>query len=227
LSSIALEAAQKEATSIRVAIVDEDGSQHSSLLYDFLKHMPNVVLLDVEVASWIDDALTKEARAVIRIPKGFGNNLSKGLRGEVELYVVVKSLSVSEGGVQSAVSELLNRFSRALSTVIISTHAPSLDASNVLNPLIVESRTVFKGEVVDVLPERFISSAIGQSLMMPIMMLIIMVLASQTALVSIAIEKEEKTLETLLTLPLKRVTVLWGKLVGSAVVAASRSARFP
>ncbi len=189
--------------------------------------MPNVVLLDVEVASWIDDALTKEARAVIRIPKGFGNNLSKGLRGEVELYVVVKSLSVSEGGVQSAVSELLNRFSRALSTVIISTHAPSLDASNVLNPLIVESRTVFKGEVVDVLPERFISSAIGQSLMMPIMMLIIMVLASQTALVSIAIEKEEKTLETLLTLPLKRVTVLWGKLVGSAVVAASRSARFP
>jgi len=37
--------------------------------------MPNVVLLDVEVASWIDDALTKETRAVIRIPKGFGNNL--------------------------------------------------------------------------------------------------------------------------------------------------------
>jgi len=52
------------------------------------------------------------------------------------------------------------------------------------------------------------------------MMLIIMVLASQTAVTSIAIEKEEKTLETLLTLPVKRVTVLWGKLVGSTIVAA-------
>jgi len=65
---------------------------------------------------------------------------------------------------------------------------------------------VFKGEVVNVSLEHFISSAVGQSLMM----LIMMVLASQTALVSIAIEKEEETLETLLTLPVKRVTVLWG-----------------
>ena len=220
LSSIALEATQRETASIQVAIVDEDCSQYSSLLRDLLKRMPNVILLDVEGASWIDDALAKDARAVIRISKGFSDNLSKGLRGEVELHVVVKSLGVSEGGVQSALSELLNSFSRALSTAIISAQAPGLNASNVLNPITVESRTLFKGEVVDVSPEHFISSVMGQSLMMPTMMLIIMVLASQTAVVSIAIEKEEKTLETLLTLPVKRVTVLWGKLVGSTVVVA-------
>jgi ABC-2 type transport system permease protein len=220
LSSIAMESAQKELASIRVALVDEDRSQYSSLVKDVLSRMPNVILVDVEGANWMDDALAQDARAIIRIPDGFGENLSKGLRGNVELYVVVKSLSMSESGVQGALSGALSYISRALSMVIIGAHAPGLNAINVLNPLIVESRTVFKGEVVDAPPERFVSSAIAQSFTMPIMMLIIMVLASQTAVTSIAIEKEEKTLETLLTLPVKRVTVLWGKLVGSTIVAA-------
>jgi ABC-2 type transport system permease protein len=220
LSSIAMESAQREVASIRVALVDEDRSQYSSLMHDVLKYMPNVVLVDVEGANWMDKALTQDVRAVMRIPEGFGENLSKGLRGEVELYVVVKSLSVGESGVQGTLNEALSYLSRALSTVIISAHAPSLNATNVLSPMIVKSMAVFKGEVVNTPPERFVSSAIVQSFMMPIMMLIIMLLASQTAVTSIAIEKEEKTLETLLTLPVKRVTVLWGKLVGSTIVAA-------
>jgi ABC-2 type transport system permease protein len=200
LSSIAMESAQREVASIRVALVDEDRSQYSSLMHDVLKYMPNVVLVDVEGANWMDKALTQDVRAVMRIPEGFGENLSKGLRGEVELYVVVKSLSVGESGVQGTLNEALSYLSRALSTVIISAHAPSLNATNVLSPMIVKSRAVFKGEVVNTPPERFVSSAIVQSFMMPIMMLIIMVLASQTAV--------------------KRVTVLWGKLVGSTIVAA-------
>jgi ABC-2 type transport system permease protein len=39
------------------------------------------------------------------------------------------------------------------------------------------------------------------------------------AATSIAIEKEQKTLETLMTLPVGRLTILSGKLVGSVVVA--------
>jgi ABC-2 type transport system permease protein len=189
-------------------------------MWGFLRRMPNVVLVNVERASWMDDALAQDVRAIIRVPEGFGENLSKGLRGEIELYVVVRSLGMSESGVQSALNEALSRLSSALSAAIISAHAPSLNATNVLSPLIVEAKTVFKGEVVNTPPERFVFSVTAQSFMMPIMMLIIMVLASQTAVTSIAIEKEEKTLETLLTLPVKRVTVLWGKLVGSTIVAA-------
>jgi ABC-2 type transport system permease protein len=220
LSSIAMESVQRELASIRVALVDEDRSQYSSLTQDVLRRMPNVVLVNVERASWMDDALAQDTRAIIRIPEGFGENLSKGLQGEIELYVVVRSLGMSESGVQSTLNEALSCLSRTLSATIISAHVPGLNATNVLNPLIVEAKTVFKGEVVNTSPEHFVSSTIAQSFMMLIMMLIIMVLASQTAVTSIAIEKEEKTLETLLTLPVKRVTVLWGKLVGSTIVAA-------
>jgi ABC-2 type transport system permease protein len=42
----------------------------------------------------------------------------------------------------------------------------------------------------------------------------------QIAATSVASEKEEKTLETLLSLPISRFTILFGKLVGSTIVAA-------
>ncbi len=42
----------------------------------------------------------------------------------------------------------------------------------------------------------------------------------QIAATSVAMEKEEKTLETLLTLPMDRLSILLGKLSGSIIVAA-------
>ena len=42
----------------------------------------------------------------------------------------------------------------------------------------------------------------------------------QIAATSVASEKEEKTLETLLSLPISRFTILFGKLAGSTIVAA-------
>jgi len=46
----------------------------------------------------------------------------------------------------------------------------------------------------------------------------------QVAATTISIEKEEKTLETLLTMPISRLGILTGKLVGSVVVAAAGAA---
>ena len=49
--------------------------------------------------------------------------------------------------------------------------------------------------------------------------MIMVMFAIQMAATSIAIEKEQKTLETLMTLPVGRMTIMSGKLVGSILVA--------
>jgi len=48
----------------------------------------------------------------------------------------------------------------------------------------------------------------------------LLIFAMQIAATSVASEKEEKTLETLLTLPIGRMTILAGKLVGSVIGTA-------
>jgi ABC-2 type transport system permease protein len=56
-------------------------------------------------------------------------------------------------------------------------------------------------------------------MMMPIIIMIMLFSAMTMASTAIALEKETKTLETLLTLPVNRLTILVGKLSGSLFVA--------
>jgi ABC-2 type transport system permease protein len=63
----------------------------------------------------------------------------------------------------------------------------------------------------------------NQSIMLPIMIMVMVMFAIQMAATSIALEKEQKTLETLMTLPVGRLTILAGKLTGSVVIAIAGS----
>jgi ABC-2 type transport system permease protein len=60
-----------------------------------------------------------------------------------------------------------------------------------------------------------------QSIGMPIGIMMLLIFAMQLAATSVASEKEEKTLETLLTLPVNRLTLLVGKLTSSVFVAVA------
>jgi ABC-2 type transport system permease protein len=60
---------------------------------------------------------------------------------------------------------------------------------------------------------------ISQAIAMPITIMILLTYSMQIAATSVAMEKEEKTLETLLTLPMDRFAILMGKLAGSVLVA--------
>jgi ABC-2 type transport system permease protein len=54
--------------------------------------------------------------------------------------------------------------------------------------------------------------------MIPILMMMIIILSGQMVISSMAMEKENKTLETLLTLPVKRTSIVAGKILASAIV---------
>jgi len=217
--SLASETMQKEIMKLKIALIDEDNSTYSHILHDMLKSMNNVVLITINSSNWIKEILTENVKVVIRIPKGFMHNLTIGVPGTLDAYLIIKSLSMSEGGVQNVIENILREYAKTISITMIHHYAPNVNASTILNPVIVLSKTIIKGNVTSISPQNFISAAMNQTMMMPIIIMILIMIAAQVATTSIAVEKEEKTLETLLTLPVKRVTILWGKLIGSAVVA--------
>jgi ABC-2 type transport system permease protein len=59
----------------------------------------------------------------------------------------------------------------------------------------------------------------SQSIAMPVGIMMLLIFSMQLASTAVASEKEEKTLETLLTMPINRTTILVGKLTGSIIVA--------
>jgi len=70
------------------------------------------------------------------------------------------------------------------------------------------------------------SLVMSQSIMLPIMVMMMVMFAIQMAATSIALEKEQKTLEILMTLPVSRMTILGGKLSGSIVIALAGSVSY-
>jgi ABC-2 type transport system permease protein len=104
--------------------------------------------------------------------------------------------------------------------------APNIDPEVFLKPISRVEYSVVKGRVVNVSPQIVFSVVMSQSIFVPIIIMIIFITAMQFASTSIALEKEYKTLETLLTLPVSRFTILLAKLMSSVMLAVLGSVSF-
>jgi len=215
------EAAMESMKNISVVVIDLDKGAFVQNLTDILKFYGNfkVETLNAssidEVASDVQDS---NVTAVIVIPEDFSENLTNGVRAELKVYGVFRGGGIAESGTFSAVNNLLQLFEQTLIDQAI--EDASLDPEVVLHPVIISAKSIVKGEPVDMNPDALFAVAMSQFFGFPFAIMMLIILAMQLAATSVASEKEEKTLETLLSLPISRFTVLIGKLTGSVIVAA-------
>jgi ABC-2 type transport system permease protein len=216
------ESMQESLRTVSIAVADFDSGAVAKNLTDFLKSTPNV---RVEVIT--EQSIDKIALAVqesnvtslIIIPAGFSNNITEGTTGDLKVYGVFRGGGITESLTLSVTQSLLSGFERALSLQIASTKFPE-NPDTVLDPISVSQSSIVRGKPENVDPTALYSFAQAQFFGLPLALFMLIILAMQLAATSVATEKEEKTLETLMSLPLSRFTLLMGKLAGSTVVAA-------
>jgi len=225
ISQTAVEESIKESLkSASIAVLDFDGGLAGKSLIGFLVGS-NMTLLEINASS-VEEALERlqktNATVLLVIPEGFSNNLTIGLKGNLEIYAILKSVSVTEAGKASAAGAPVTLYESALVLHMIQQAFPGRDPKTVLDPVGLSHFIVFKGKFIKAPPEALLSGIImSQSLGFPMVIMLMLIAAMQVAATAIAIEKEEKTLETLLTLPIGRLSILTGKLAGSIVVAGA------
>jgi len=221
--NISFTAMREAALKPRVAVLDLDGGVMAQTLISLLQSNPNASITVFSSMS-LQDALLeiqeKDFPVLIVIPNGFSENVTMGRQAKVELYTVFRSLSFAEAGTSSTPTALVEFLKDQLVVETIREAFPNRDPDAVLNPIIADQKSVIKGNVYNVSPQAVIGVINSQAMTMPMTIMMLLVFAMQLAATSVAIEKEEKTLETLLTLPVNRLTILASKLAGSVVVAA-------
>jgi len=220
ISTSAVERSMRTAT---LAVMKLDRGVMADGLISSFKAL-NVSLLEVQ-ASTVEEAIENLQKAnitaLIVIPQGFTENLTSGLKGELDIYAVLRSISLSEGAKASAASIPISVYEKMLVRQAIKQAFPDRKPEDVLDPIAVKSFVIFKGRLLNVSPELLQGIFMSQSFGFPMVIMLLLISAMQIAATSISIEKEEKTLETLLTLPVGRLSILAGKLAGSVVVAAA------
>lgn len=95
------------------------------------------------------------------------------------------------------------------------------------NPAGYTGSTFLKGSLKEgVSPDQIFSALSQQTMFIPIIIMIIIVMIGSILISSMGNEKENKTLETLLTLPINRTTIVSGKLIGSAIAGILMGAMY-
>ncbi len=138
--------------------------------------------------------------------------MTDGLRGRVKIYGNLKNLNIAEASGTDVAGSLVSIYNYYYSLAIIQ---QLMDVTGELgspaivhDPVSVSYASIIKGNVIEVAPSQITSLIVSQSIMLPIMVMMMIIFAIQMAATSIALEKEQKTLETLMTLPVGRFTIL-------------------
>ncbi len=217
IMSYSMESAQEQAAKAGLLVVNNDGGNWSETVIAYLDlsakvSVVNNIALDNEAALQL--LSDYNVTYFVEIPSGFSANMTEydngnetikaTVKATVNFYGVFSGSSMFESLGSSMIDDSIYRFNRRV--------AP--DAVDV------SKSAIIKGEIKEGVDPAFLSTLILlQSIAMPITIMILLTYSMQIAATSVAMEKEEKTLETLLTLPMDRLTILMGKLSGSIFVA--------
>jgi ABC-2 type transport system permease protein len=156
--------------------------------------------------------------ALLIIPSNFTQRIMGGSRGSVEIYWIMRGAGMADSISSGAVETVLSAANTKVSAYLIE-HNTSANASVILSPTTHTETTMFRSkEISGISPTEISSVMSGQSLMVPILVMMIVIMAGGQVVSSMGMEKENKTLETLLTLPVRRSSIIAGKLTAAAIV---------
>ncbi|MHA1589041.1 MAG: ABC transporter permease [Candidatus Njordarchaeales archaeon] len=159
-------------------------------------------------------------QAVIVIPENFTECINNQTPTVVEVYIGMRDISFAASSVEDKVRIFIDVLRKTISYVVMLSSNPNINPVFIENPILPIQNTIYKGKVLrNISPSAIASILSFQAFMIPIAMMVLLTIAIQFAAISIASEKEQKTLETLLSLPVNRSTILLGKLTGSLIVS--------
>lgn len=219
--SASMSSVEESASHIQVGVVDYDSGARSAEFQSFLTAR-GVTITEYSQAE-LDDFIAGGAYNVglfLEIPDDFTTEIENNASAWVTLYTRMETYSLSEGIPSEVVAGYVYDYRQQVLDERISETYPGQNPALVENPVLVSSLSIVDGEVQNTSPGEITGQMMSQSIMMPMILMILLILAAQLAAVSIAMEKEEKTLETLLTMPVSRSSILFGKISGVVVVSA-------
>lgn len=217
-------------------VVDEDGQYYNDWNpYDVLCNETNygaeadskIILMDSSYGD--DEAILAEMRekgitSVLALPDAdsFMESMTNGTQVTMKQYYLYEPTGLFGTVSSSVLSSVVSILNTSLSQEIMSSAGTGLDYDFVTNPIVSGTNdvsTIVDGEVhTGITPSDISNEITSQTLMIPIVIMIIIMMVGSIVISSMGSEKENKTLETLLTMPIKRTSIVSGKIVAAAIV---------
>jgi ABC-2 type transport system permease protein len=201
-------------------IADYDQTNTSRSLIKLISNSNFVVQeLSGDAEFLVNQAKLKKINTVLVLPESLEARVISMQRAEIKVYSLINNFSAfSEigGATLKAVFRIIND---SLSTQMLRSINKDAPIATIKNPLKVTDFVRFREQIIQANPTEIKDYFRVQTIFVPVILLIVIIYLSQMIAAAMGQEKENKTLETLLTFPVSRMQILIGKMLGAGIVA--------
>jgi len=166
-------------------------------------------------------SLAREAGVswLVVIPESLESRVGSLQTAQIQIYNVFSGFSITQMERSLKLKTVLDQANKRLAQAYLERAYPGVNPENLRSPLRTTEYVVVRDRVARGSADVLSGLVMSQTFMIPIVLLMVLIYSSQMIAASIGQEKENKTLETLLTVPIKRTSIVIGKMVGAALVA--------
>lgn len=203
-----------------VMVADNDRTPMSQNVQDALESDRTTV---IPARGSIDELLSLARDAgvswLVVIPESLEGRIQSLQTAQVQIYSIFSGFSITQVERSIKLKTVLDQANQRLAQAYLERAYPGASPENLQSPLQTTEYVVVRDRVVKGNADVLGGLVMSQTFMIPIVLLMVLIYSSQMIAASIGQEKENKTLETLLTVPINRTSIVIGKMVGAALVA--------
>jgi ABC-2 type transport system permease protein len=166
----------------------------------------------------IEETKTSDANLLLVIPRGFGESIETQDIKEIETYSFLRTFSIVGSRSSIIINAVIKAMNEYLSNDFLKKRVPDVPPENLKNPIKSKDFVVVKDRMAEGKAEAVAGFVSSQSIFIPVILMMIIIYASQMVISAIAMEKQNKTLETLLTVPISRTSIVTAKMLASGLV---------
>jgi len=203
-----------------ISALDQDGSAASRALLQRLEST-RFKILDQSGKTReqaIETAKAGDSKLLLVIPAGFGDSLAGLAPSEIETYSFMRSFSLIGARGQVVVQGVISALNEALSDKFLAEKLPGTDPATLKNPIKSRNFVIVKDRMAEGSAQMIAGLISQQSLLIPVVLMMIVIYSSQMVISAVAMEKQNKTLETLLTVPIRRTSIITAKMLAAGLV---------
>ncbi|MFA9379708.1 MAG: ABC transporter permease [Acetanaerobacterium sp.] len=223
IGSATEEAAQSQHT---VTIADMDNTPSSQRMLSRLKESGyEITLLTPAGEDPVSAAVEIGQDNVLIIDQGYEENVQNGKAPVISVHSRLKSFAVLSTMTASQTQNAADAIGDIIVADMLAQNA-AVDTTLLNTPVSVREYTHVNDKSAQVSSSAVQTIAMSQTIFVPMIIFMIVIMASQMTATTIANEKGDKTLETLLSTPVSRLAVLIAKMTAAGIVSLIMSLVF-
>ncbi len=206
---------------VNIGIVDKDKTYSSFALIESLKNTKNLIMVLSAETDTQAVRIAKEQNLfmVLIIPEDYESRLKNKMSAEIKIYSIITSLSITSSAQRVNIRNFLKTINQEVAELLIKAINPDLNLEMLREPIKAKEFVVLQ-DIIQPGNAAFIIGYIStQTVIVPVALLMLIIITGTIIASSIAQEKENKTLETILTVPVSRFTIIIAKMLAAVVLA--------